>query len=29
LSKHGNVRVFYGVTEDGMDGEWAAFIQEE
>ena len=23
------VRVFYGVTDDGMEGEWAAFVQEE
>jgi len=22
-------RVFYGVTEDGMDGRWSAFLQEE
>jgi hypothetical protein len=24
-----NLRVFYGVTDDGMDGEWAALVQEE
>jgi hypothetical protein len=23
------VRVFYGVTDDGMEGPWAAFVQEE
>lgn len=23
------IRVFYGVTDDGMEGEWSAFIQEE
>ena len=23
------VRVFYGVTDDGMEGAWAAFVQEE
>jgi len=23
------VRVFYGVTDDGMEGEWSAFVQEE
>jgi hypothetical protein len=25
----GKVRIFYGVTEDGMEGPWAAFVQEE
>lgn len=25
----GKVRIFYGVTEDGMDGPWATFVQEE
>lgn len=24
-----NLRVFYGVTDDGMDGEWAAFAEDE
>lgn len=24
-----NLRVFYGVTEDGMEGPWAAFVQDE
>ena len=23
------LRVFYGVTDDGMEGAWAAFVQEE
>lgn len=23
------IRVFYGVTDDGMEGEWAAFVQDE
>ncbi|MBX3010717.1 MAG: putative DNA binding domain-containing protein [Caldilineaceae bacterium] len=23
------IRVFYGVTDDGMEGAWAAFVQEE
>ncbi len=25
----GKVRIFYGVTEDGMEGPWAAFVQDE
>jgi hypothetical protein len=25
----GTVRIFYGVTEDGMEGRWATFVQEE
>jgi hypothetical protein len=29
LRENGNIRVFYGVTEDGMEGRWAAFIQDE
>lgn len=29
LRENGTIRVFYGVTEDGMEGRWAAFIQEE
>ncbi len=29
LRENGNVRIFYGVTEDGMEGRWAAFVQEE
>jgi hypothetical protein len=29
LRENGNIRVFYGVTEDGMDGRWATFLQEE
>jgi len=29
LRENGDVRVFYGVTEDGMEGRWTAFIQEE
>jgi hypothetical protein len=24
-----HIRVFYGVTDEGMEGEWAAFVQEE
>jgi hypothetical protein len=28
--REGNLlRVFYGVTDDGMEGEWAAFVQDE
>ncbi|MBK8799475.1 MAG: hypothetical protein IPM07_25645 [Anaerolineales bacterium] len=23
------LRIFYGVTDDGMDGAWAQFVQEE
>lgn len=29
LRENGSVRVFYGVTEDGMEGPWAAFVQDE
>ncbi|MBW7882911.1 MAG: ATP-binding protein [Caldilineaceae bacterium] len=29
LREGDKVRVFYGVTEDGMEGEWARFIQDE
>ena len=29
LRENGNIRVFYGVTEDGMEGKWAEFAQEE
>ena len=29
LRENGNIRVFYGVTEDGMDGRWSTFLQEE
>jgi len=29
LRESGNVRVFYGVTEDGMEGRWAVFVQDE
>jgi hypothetical protein len=29
LRENGSVRVFYGVTEDGMEGKWADFIQED
>jgi hypothetical protein len=28
-TEDGKTRIFYGVTEDGMEGRWAAFIQEE
>ncbi len=28
LRENGNVRVFYGVTEDGMEGQWAQFVEE-
>ena len=24
-----NIRVFYGVTEDGMDGQWGVFAKED
>ncbi|NJN81412.1 MAG: hypothetical protein HC802_03440 [Caldilineaceae bacterium] len=29
LRENGSLRVFYGVTEDGMEGHWSAFVQEE
>jgi hypothetical protein len=29
LRENGSVRVFYGVTEDGMEGRWADFIQDD
>ncbi|MFO7631479.1 MAG: putative DNA binding domain-containing protein [Caldilinea sp.] len=29
LREGDNVRIFYGVTDDGMDGAWAQFVQEE
>ncbi len=29
LRENGSVRIFYGVTEDGMEGRWAAFVQDE
>lgn len=29
LREGDQVRVFYGVTDDGMEGPWAAFVQEE
>lgn len=29
LRENGKVRVFFGVTEDGMEGRWADFIQDE
>ena len=29
LRENGSVRVFYGVTEDGMEGQWAQFVEEE
>lgn len=29
LRENGNIRVFYGVTDDGMEGRWTTFIQEE
>jgi len=28
-TEDGKVRIFYGVTEDGMEGRWAAFVQDE
>lgn len=28
LRENGEIRVFYGVTEDGMEGRWAAFVEE-
>ncbi|MCB0045910.1 MAG: putative DNA binding domain-containing protein [Caldilineaceae bacterium] len=29
LRENGGLRIFYGVTEDGMEGKWAAFIKDE
>ncbi|MEZ4711068.1 MAG: putative DNA binding domain-containing protein [Caldilineaceae bacterium] len=29
LRENKQIRVFYGVTEDGMEGYWAAFLQDE
>lgn len=29
LREGDKIRVFYGVTDDGMEGAWAQFIQEE
>lgn len=29
LRENGNIRVFYGVTEDGMEGRWSVFIQDD
>jgi hypothetical protein len=29
LRDNGNIRVFYGVTEDGMEGRWSVFVQDE
>ncbi len=29
LREGDRVRIFYGVTDDGMEGEWGAFVQEE
>ena len=29
LRENGDVRVFYGVTEDGMEGRWSVFVQDE
>jgi len=29
LREGDQVRIFYGVTDDGMEGAWAAFVQEE
>lgn len=28
-AENGKVRIFYGVTEDGMEGRWATFVQDE
>ncbi|MEM7130997.1 MAG: RNA-binding domain-containing protein [Chloroflexota bacterium] len=29
IRDNGKVRVFYGVTEDGMEGRWSVFIQDD
>jgi hypothetical protein len=29
LRENGDVRVFYGVTEDGMEGKWNVFLQDD
>jgi hypothetical protein len=29
LRENSALRIFYGVTEDGMEGRWSAFVQEE
>ena len=29
LRENGSIRIFYGVTEDGMEGRWATFVQDE
>jgi hypothetical protein len=29
LRAEGQIRIFYGVTEDGMEGRWATFMQED
>jgi hypothetical protein len=29
LRENGQIRVFYGVTEDGMEGHWSKFIKDE
>ena len=29
LRENGDIRVFYGVTEDGMEGKWSAFVEED
>lgn len=29
MRENGAIRIFYGVTDDGMEGRWATFIQEE
>jgi hypothetical protein len=29
LREGGAIRVFYGVTEDGMEGRWSVFLQDE
>lgn len=29
MKENTHIRVFYGVTEDGMEGRWSAFVQEK